>query len=394
MKDYQYIIIGGGMAGGSAVEAIRQVDKDSSLALVTQEKHRPYERPPLSKSYLRGEVELKRVYLQAEDFFAEQSVDLLVSTRVTGLKPTEKLIVLEDGSELNYEKLLLATGGYAWRLPIQGNDLPGVFTLRTIEDFGNIRAAAKKGKQALILGGGFIGSEVATTLAQLGCRVTMIFPESRLLEHIVPEELSDYLYKLYEDHQVNILPGTTPEKLEGHNNVERALLDNGDTLDADLIVMGVGIKLNTKLAREAGLDIREDDNAILVDENLRTSDPHIFAAGDIAAWPDNTFERRLRVEHWDVARRQGLRAGRNMTGDVEPYTDLPYFFSDLFDLSFEARGDLSKWERTVLRGSLDDGKFAYYYFNQDLLVGVLAVDRPDAERVPMQSLSQSPNGVR
>jgi NADPH-dependent 2,4-dienoyl-CoA reductase/sulfur reductase-like enzyme len=386
MKHYKYIIIGGGIAGGSAVAGIRQVDEGGSLALVTQEAHQPYERPPLSKGFLQGEAGLKRVYLQAEDYFDNQNADLLVATRVTGLDPTERLITLEGGNELKYEKLLLATGGRAWRLPIQGNDLPGVFTLRTIADSENIRAAAGKEKQALVLGGSFIGSEVSATLAQLGCRVTMVFPEHRLLERIVPEELSEYLHAKYKDHQVNILPGTTPKKLDGQDKVERALLDSGETLDTDLVVMGVGIRLNTELAQDTGLDIREDDNAILVDENLRTSDPHIFAAGDIAAWPDSTFEKRLRVEHWDVARRQGLRAGRNIAGDIEPYNALPYFFSDLFDLTFDVWGDLSKWERTVLRGSLEEGRFAYYYFNQDRLIGVLAVDRPDTERVPMQTL--------
>lgn len=386
MKEYKYVIIGGGMAGGSAVTAIRQVDADGSLVLVTQEPHRPYERPPLSKEYLLGSANKDRVYIQPENYYSKQNVDLLIGITATGLNPENRTVTLENGETLKYERLLLATGARSWRLPVQGSDLPGVFTLRSIEDSDNIRAAAGEGKRALILGGSFIGSEVASSLAQLGTQVTMIFPEQRLLQRVVPQELSDFINAIYIEHGVRILPETVAERLEGRNSIERAVLKNGETLDVDLVVMGVGIRLNTTLAQEAGLAVREGDNAVLVDETLRTNDPSIYAAGDIAVWPDTTFGTRLRVEHWDVARRQGLRAGRNMAGDEEPYKALPYFFSDLFDLSFEVWGNLSNWDRTVIRGSLETGSFAYYYFDQEKLAGVLAVDRPNEERVPMQSL--------
>ena len=186
-----------------------------------------------------------------------------------------------------------------------------------------IREAVRLGARALVLGGSFIGSEVAASLAQLGIGVTMVFPEARLLELIVPQELSALLHSKYEANGIQILSGTKPERLEGDGMVERAALDTGDTLDVDLVVMGVGIRLNTELARDAGLEIGEK-GAVVVDETLRTSNPNIYAAGDIAAWPDPTFGRRLRVEHWDVARRQGLRAGRNMAGEEKPYTSLPY----------------------------------------------------------------------
>jgi NADPH-dependent 2,4-dienoyl-CoA reductase/sulfur reductase-like enzyme len=197
--------------------------------------------------------------------------------------------------------------------------------------------------------------------------------------------LSAYLGATYAEHGVRILPGTVAERLEGDGVLARAVLSSGATLDVDLAVMGVGIRLNTELARDAGLEMGER-GAVLVDETLRTSDPDIYAAGDIAAWPDPTFNKRLRVEHWDVAFRQGLRAGRNMAGAVRPYTTLPYFFSDLFDLSYEAWGELSAWDRTVLRGSLESGSYAFYYFYEGRMVGVLAENRPDKERKPMQAL--------
>jgi 3-phenylpropionate/trans-cinnamate dioxygenase ferredoxin reductase component len=223
------------------------------------------------------------------------------------------------------------------------------------------------------------------SLVQLGTEVTMAFPEARLMERIAAPEFSDLLEAMYRERGVRILTGTTAERLEGDGQVERAVLDNGETLYVDLVVMGAGIRLNTGLAQEAGLAISED-SAVLVDEYLCTSDPNIYAAGDIAAWPDQVFGKRLRVEHWDVAQNQGTRAGRNMAGDEEPYTVLPYFFSDLFDLALEVWGNLESWDQTVLRGSLQEGSYAFYYFDGGKLAGVLAVGRPDEERGPMQSL--------
>lgn len=385
MESYKYLIIGGGLAGGRAVGGIRQVDEEGSVALVTQESHWPYERPPLSKKYMRQDVGLDRVYVEDASYYDENNVDVLTGLRADDLDPEERVVTLEDGRELRYETLLLATGGYAWRLPIPGKDLENVFTLRTIEDSDNIREAGGEEKHALIMGGSFIGSEVAASLRQLGTRVTMIFPESRLLERIVPVELSDLIFAVYRDEGIDVFPNTVSEGMEGDGRVERATLDNGETIDVDLVVMGVGIRLYTELADQAGLELNEN-GAIIVDEYLRTSDPDIYAAGDVAAWPDPTFEKRLRVEHWDVARRQGRRAGKNMAGEEEAYTALPYFFSDLFDLSFEVWGNLSSWDETVVRGSLEEGSFAYYYFDEGQLVGVLSMGRPSTERGPMQDL--------
>jgi NADPH-dependent 2,4-dienoyl-CoA reductase/sulfur reductase-like enzyme len=384
-KSYRYLIVGGGLAGGRAAGGVREVDEAGSVALVTQELHRPYERPPLTKKYLRGEVGLDQVYLEDAAYYDEQEVEILSGVRATELDRDQRLLTLDDGRKLAYESLLLATGGRARRLPIPGVDLDGVFTLRTIEDSDAIREAGGQGKHALIMGGSFIGSEVAASLRQIGTRVTMIFPNARLLERIVPVEVSDFLFTIYRDEGIHVLPGTVAQGLKGNGKVERATLDSGETVDIDLVVMGVGIQLNTELAASAGLNL-DDQGAVLVDEFLRTSDPDIYAAGDIAAWPDATFEKRLRVEHWDVARRQGRRAGRNMAGERVPYTALPYFYSDLFHISFEVWGDLSSWDETVRRGSLQEGSFAYYYFHQGHLVGVLAMDRPASERGPMQDL--------
>lgn len=392
MVPYKYVIIGGGIAGGKAVEGIRQVDQEGSVILISQEDHRPYERPPLSKGYLRAEADLSRVYLRDRGYYDENDIETVAGFTVTQIKPGEKEVYLEDGTVLGYEKLLLATGGRAIRLEMPGSDLDNVFTLRTIKDSDAIRAAAGEGKTALVMGGSFIGTEVAASLSQIGTEIIQVFPESRLLERIVPPKVSEYLNDLFERHGVRVLPGTVADSLSGEGKVESAALNNGETPQVDLVVMGVGIRLNTKLARAAGLALREDDQAVLVDQSLRTSDGNIFAAGDIAAWPDETFDQRLRVEHWDVARRQGRHAGCAMAGEVEAYTAMPYFFSDIFDLSFEVWGNLSSWDRTVIRGSLQEDSFAVYYFDGERLTGVLAVDRPDGERKPMQALVKARPG--
>jgi 3-phenylpropionate/trans-cinnamate dioxygenase ferredoxin reductase subunit len=275
----------------------------------------------------------------------------------------------------------------ARRLPIPGADLPGSYTLRSLADADAIRAAAQPGKRALVVGGSFIGSETAAALAEMGLSVTMVFPEARLLDRVLTEELSAWLDGKYAAHGVGILNGRRPARLEGRAAVERAVLDDGTALAVDLVVAGIGITLDTGLARAAGLAL-DERGAVLVDEFLRTSDPSIYAAGDIANWPDPTFGRRLRVEHWDVARQQGLRAGRNMAGEGKPYAAVPYFYSDLhlFNLSLEAWGDLTAWEQTVLRGTLASGHFTLFYFAQGRLSGVLVSNPTDEERKLMPAL--------
>jgi NADPH-dependent 2,4-dienoyl-CoA reductase/sulfur reductase-like enzyme len=386
MKTYTYIIVGGGLAGGKAVEGIRALKEGGRIALVTQEPRRPYVRPPLSKGYLLGKRDEASVYVAESDYYDKHNVDLMTGVRATALHPDEHTLELDNGESLGYESLLLATGGRARRLPLPGSDLAGVFTLRTLDDSTKIRQAQGPNSHALILGGSFIGSEVAAGLSMMGSDVTMVFPESRLLERVVPEAMSAFIQQIYAEHNVRILAGITPERFIGDTQVRRAELSNGAVLDIDMAVMGVGIDLNTELAAEAGLELRDGDQALLVDEQLQTSVPDIYAAGDIAAWSDVNFDKRLRVEHWDVARAQGLQAGRNMAGAGETYDVIPYFFSDLFDLSFEVWGDLSDWDDTVLRGDLAARSAAFYYFHDGKLVGVLAMGRPDEEREPMQAL--------
>lgn len=384
MDSYTYVIVGGGLAGGRACQGIRRNDKQGSIALVSAETHLPYERPPLSKGYLRGKEGREKLWVKDEAYYAQNGIDLILDMLAARLDPADHTLTLGDGRVLGYQKLLLATGGSAWRLPIPGSELERVYTLRTIEDSDAIREAATSAKQALVIGGSFIGCEVSATLTQMGVGVTTVFLESRPMERVAPEAFSALVQARFEREGIRLLPQTKPLRIEGAGRAERVALDNGETLDVDLVVMGVGIRLNTALAREAGLEMAERD-AVMVNRHLQTSAPDIYAAGDIAAWPSTQFGR-LRVEHWDVARAQGYRAGRNMAGDMGPYVTLPYFFTDLFDISPEVWGDLSAWDTVVQRGSTDAGSYAFYYFSEGQLTGVLAAGRPDAERDAMQSL--------
>jgi len=385
MNDYDYVIIGGGLASARACEGIRELDSSGSIALVTAEPRLPYHRPPLSKAYLRGERPLARLYVQQESFYREHRITVLPGTEATRITRRSRRVSLASGESIGYGELLLATGGRAWRLPLSGADLPGVFTLRTVDDCDAIRAAVSGARQVVVIGGSFIGCEVAASLTQMGVPVTMCFLEEYPLQALVPPELGQLIRSMLEERGARVIAATRPERIMGDGRAERVQLENGMLLDADVVIMGVGIRLNTQLARDAELELTEM-SGVVVDEHLRTSDPHIWAAGDIAAWPDPHSGQRIRVEHWDVAYNQGHCAGRNMAGADEPYRILPYFFSDILDLSFEAWGTLARSERILVRGSVAERSVSYWYVHEGRVLGVLAIGRPEPEREAMQAL--------
>ena len=379
MEKFTYIIVGGGLAGHKAVQGIRKIDPSSSLVLICAEDHIPYQRPPLSKSYLTGNKGLDQVYLKNEDFYQKQNIKLIRGLAANRIEPEKRMVCLADGSDLYYEKLLLATGSTALRLPLPGNELNNVFTLRTIEDSDSIRKAAESGAEAVVIGGSFIGSETAASLVKMGVKVTMIFPEIRILARLVPEQLSRAMDNKFREQGVKIITGTKPVSFAGQGKVSSVELDSGKSIPADLVIMGVGVKLNTALALEAGLDMGER-GSVLTDVFLRTRDKNIYAAGDIVCWPDQRYGKRLRLEHWDAARAQGLRAGKNMAGEEKPYKTLPYFFSDIFDFSLEAWGDLGQWDKILIKGDIDKRNFVIYYFFQDRLCAALSCGKDEAEK--------------
>lgn len=377
-KAYRYVIVGGGLAAASAAEGIREVDPKGSAIIIGEESRPPYHRPPVSKGILLGSKKPEDTSCKSEAFYRDNNIVLLTGVSARGLDPAGRTVSLSDGRTLSYERLLLATGSRARRLAIPGADLKGIHTLRTLDDALTLVAAMKSASNALVIGGSYIGAESASALAQNGIRTTMVFPESRLLETLTDEALARHLYSLYDKHGVSILTRRKPTRFKGQGHVTCAVTDENEDIPADLVVMGVGGELNTGLAREAGLEMNRD-GGIRTDSMLQSSREHIFAAGDVAEYPDATFQKRLRMEHWETALLQGKAAGRNMAGAAEPFDALPHYFSTLFECGFSVWGDFSQWDQTLLKGEMGRSGSSIFYLQKGGLCGILQFEPVEKE---------------
>jgi 3-phenylpropionate/trans-cinnamate dioxygenase ferredoxin reductase component len=357
MQHSRYLIVGGGLTADAACKGIREVDSDGTIVLVGEEPHAPYARPPLSKALWKGEHE-NTIWRGT----GELGVDLRLGRRIVGLDLAERVAIDAEGQRYHYERLLLATGGRPRRLPF-GED---VIYFRTLDDFRRLRTLADRGSHFVVIGGGFIGSEIAAALALNGCRVTMVFPEPGIAARIFPAELSTGLNDYYRNRGVELLPGASVAGIER----DRITLGDGRTLEPDAVVAGIGIEPNVELAAEAGLPVT---NGIVVDALGRVgSREDVFAAGDVARFPVAALGGDLRVEHEDHAKSHGRRVGSNMAGAAEPYDHLPFFYSDLFDLGYEAVGELDSRLQTIVElGELGDEGLVYYVDEQGGPRGVL-----------------------
>jgi 3-phenylpropionate/trans-cinnamate dioxygenase ferredoxin reductase component len=357
MQHSRYVIVGGGLTADSACKGIREVDPDGTIVLVGEEPHAPYARPPLSKALWKGEAE-NTIWRGTE----ELGVDLRLGRRIVGLDLGERVATDAEGERYDYERLLLATGGRPRQLPF-GDD---VIYFRTLDDFRRLRTLAGRGAQFVVIGGGFIGSEIAAALALNGCPVTMVFPEPGIAARIFPGELSTRLNDYYRNRGVELLPGASVAGIER----DRITLGDGRTLEADAVVAGIGIEPNVELAAEAGLPVA---NGIVVDALGRVGGRgDVFAAGDVARFPIPGLGSDLRVEHEDHAKSHGRRVGANMAGTTEPYDHLPFFYSDLFDLGYEAVGELNSRLQTIVElGELGDEGLVYYLDDDGRPRGVL-----------------------
>ncbi len=365
MKKYQYLIIGGGMTGSSAVMGIREVDQTGTIAMFSRDHYGPYNRPPLSKS-LWGKGKVEDIFRPMDKY----NLDLFLEDKIVALNPGEKWVESQNDERFGYDKLLLATGGH----PIQLKDLPeGVIYFRTLSDYEKLRKAAEIGQDFCVIGAGFIGSEIAAALNKQGKSVTMIFPESGIAGRIFPDDLSLHMNQYYQGKGVKVLAGNLVNAVEKQGekfSVQFADQRTGETSKADFdgVVVGVGIRPNIYLAEEAGLTV---DNGIIVNDYLQTSDPDIYAAGDVANFYNPALGKRTRVEHEDNANTMGMAAGRNMAGAKQPYTHFPFFYSDLFDMGYEALGELHKDAKIVEDWIEPFEKGAVVYLEEDRVRGAI-----------------------
>jgi len=364
---YSYVIVGGGLAGAAAVEGIRQHDTAGSILLISAEPDAPYDRPPLSKQLWTGKKKLEQIFVHPQSFYSQQRVELKLATDVTELKASEHVVRDRAGNSFQYKKLLLATGGTPRRLAIPGGDLDGIRYYRTVRDYQELRAAATTGKSAVVIGGGFIGSEMAAALNLNGLAVTMIFPEDRLVSRIFPEGLGHALTEYYRSKGIVVLTHDVPASIEKTGTGYVVTTRAGEQVDTNLVVTGVGITPNIALAQAAGL---KTGNGIIVNELLQTSDSDVYAAGDVAFFPEQILGPR-RIEHWDNAISQGKHAGRNMAGANEPFLELPFFFSDLFEFGYEAVGEVDSRLETFADWQEPNKTGVIYYLKDGYVRGAM-----------------------
>jgi 3-phenylpropionate/trans-cinnamate dioxygenase ferredoxin reductase component len=360
MNNDKYLIIGGGMTADAAVKGIREIDPDGSIGLISMESDPPYNRPPLSKGLWKGKS-FDSIWRNTES----QHVTLHLGRRIVSLDADKQVARDDQGNEFHGEKLLLATGGTPRRLSFGGED---ILYYRKLEDYKRLAKMGKESQDFAVIGGGFIGAEIAAALAMNGKKVTMLFPEDGIGARIYPHDLSQFLNDFYRKKGVELLAGESVTGLSSLRNHHVLKLHSGGEVVADGVIAGIGIEPNVELAKAAGLHV---GNGISVDEYLVTSHPNIYAAGDVAEFYNPALGKRLRVEHEDNANSMGLLAGRNMAGVSEPYHHLPFFYSDLFELGYEAVGELDSRLETVADWAEPFQKGIIYYLREGRISGVL-----------------------
>jgi 3-phenylpropionate/trans-cinnamate dioxygenase ferredoxin reductase subunit len=357
MSNQTFIIVGASLAGAKAAEELRELGFDGRVLLLGSEPERPYERPPLTKDYLRGESPRENAYVHEEGFYAEHQIELETATTVTGIEPTAARVVLGDGRELRYDKLLLTTGAEPRQIAIPGADLDGVHYLRTLADCDSLRERLDDSGHVVVVGAGWIGSEFAASARQRGLEVTLIDPQPLPNERIFGPEVGAFYRDVHAEHGVQLLLEEGVEAFEGDGAVAR-VRTTARAVDCDFVVVGIGVLPRVELAREAGLEL---DNGIRTDDHLKTSAANVFAAGDVAnAWHPR-YEQQVRVEHWANALRQGPAAARAMLGKAGEYDEIPYFFSDQYDVGMEYSGFVPMWDEVVFRGDLSGGEFVAFW---------------------------------
>jgi 3-phenylpropionate/trans-cinnamate dioxygenase ferredoxin reductase subunit len=406
-----FIVAGGGLAGAKAVETLREEGFEGRLVLVGDEPDRPYERPPLSKDYLRGDAERETIYVHPEEFYADHGVELRLGRRAAELDLGQRELILDDGEWLGYDRLLLATGAEPRRLAIPGAELDGILYLRDVADCDALRERFDRGGTVVVVGSGWIGCEIAASARTRGLEVTVISPDAVPLERVLGRELGAVYRDVHIDRGVQMRLGTGVEAFEGAGVVERVRTSDGGAIDCDFVVVGIGVMPRTELAKRAGIAVGD---GIHVDEHLETGARGVFAAGDVARAKHPFYNESIRIEHWANALEQGPAAARNMLGRDLPYDRLPYFFSDQYDVGMEYTGFAPRWDRVIVRGELATREFiAFWLLGDRVVAGMnvnvwdvvdpiqrLILDRVPVEEhrladpdVPLESLASARQGV-
>ncbi len=374
-REVDFLLVGGGMAGASCASELRKRGAEGSILLAGREPEPPYERPPLSKEYLRGDAERAEAYVNEPSWYEENDVELLAGKNVMSIDATAKTAKLQGGEEVAFGKALLATGANVNILRLEGAENEGIHYLRAYGNADAIREDAKKAERAVLVGGSYIAAEVAASLAGLGVHCTMVGEEEIALSRTFGPDAGRFFQEGLEEHGVTFVGGETVAAFEGDGRVRSVLTESGKAFDCDLVVVGAGVRPDVMLAQRAGLEI---DDGIVCDAKLRTSAADVYAAGDVCNYDSVVHGRRIRVEHWDVAMQQGMHVAKNMLGAGEDYDVVPYFFSDLADwASLEYVGPASEWDTEIWRGSRDDGEFSVWYLKSGKVAGCLSVGRSE-----------------
>ena len=371
MGRQRIVIVGAALAGATAAAALREAGFDGSVQLIGEESQLPYHRPPLSKGYLRGQERFEDQIVNPTGYYAEQRIDLKLGARATAIDPGQKLVELEGGGRVPYDRLLVATGGRNRPLSAAGAGLDGIFQLRTVEDCDRIRAVARPGRRAVVVGLGFIGSEVTASLRQLGVEVVAVEGHRVPLARVLGEEVGRVLADIHREKGVELALEDSVAAFEGSGRIERVLTTKGRLLVCDLVVAGIGILPNSELLAAAGAAV---DNGVLVDERCRTSLPDVWAAGDVANHLHPLFGR-LRVEHWNNGYQQGRAAARSLLGGEQPYDYLHSFWSDQYEHVIEYVGFAAGWDRLVFRGRPESRKFLGFYLKDGIVRAAVGLDR-------------------
>jgi len=367
------VIAGAGHAAGQVVASLRQKKFTGRIVLLGEESWLPYQRPPLSKKFLAGELSAERLYFKPKSFYDDPDIEIHLGTRITAIDCNNRSVTADDGNEFTYDKLVLALGSRPRPLPLPGADLAGIHYLRGIDDVLSIQSEIQEGRRLVIVGAGYIGLEVAAVTTQLGLEVTVVEMEDRVMSRVVSPQLSEFYQREHLAHGVTLKLSTGTSGFSGDGKLEYVLLDNGAKLPADLAIIGVGIVPNVELASAAGL---ATENGIVVDDHCQTSDPNIFAVGDCTLHPNKVLGRHLRLESVHNALEQAKTAASNICGEDASYAQVPWFWSDQYDLKLQIAGLSQGYDEVVLRGDPQTRSFSCLYLRDGQLIAVDAVNRP------------------